>query len=201
MSTTRAKRFISILRSATCLRLQPATRRSFRLQPEGWGCRSRISTIPRILPAKAGSHNSNTGSQNSNICTSQTIVVRHAMRGRQRLLLCALAVLNAAVPSGQQPAPAGANNPLAASPTAATEGQTRYNQLCQTCHGPAGQGGGDRGPALDSGTFTHGSGDGDLFRAIRSGVRGTQMPPFAGLSDTQIWQIVAYLRSLRPATP
>jgi alcohol dehydrogenase (cytochrome c) len=75
-------------------------------------------------------------------------------------------------------------------------GQTLYDQLCQTCHGPAGQGGGDRGPALNAGAFTHGSGDPDLFRAIRSGVRGTQMPPFAGLSETQIWQLVSYLRSL-----
>src|SRR5687767_3237010 len=119
------------------------------------------------------------------------------MRARQHLLLCALGVLNAALPSGQQAPPAGANNPLAASPTAAAEGQTQYNQLCQTCHGPAGQGGGDRGPALNTGTFAHGSGDADLFRAIRSGVRGTQMPPFAGLTDTQVWQLVTYLRSLQ----
>src|SRR5688572_10781682 len=120
------------------------------------------------------------------------------MRARQHLLLCALGVLNAALPSGQQAPPAGANNPLAASPTAAAEGQTQYNQLCQTCHGPAGQGGGDRGPALNTGTFTHGSGDADLFRSIRSGVRGTQMAPFPALSDTQIWQLVAYVRSLQP---
>src|SRR5687767_8781949 len=82
----------------------------------------------------------------------------------------------------------------------AAGGQTLFAQLCQTCHGPAGQGGGDRGPALNTGTFTHGSGDADLFRAIRSGVRGTQMPPFAGLSDPQIGQLVAYLRSLQPTS-
>jgi alcohol dehydrogenase (cytochrome c) len=90
-------------------------------------------------------------------------------------------------------------NPFAGNAAAAADGQTLYNQLCQTCHGPAGQGGGDRGPALNTGTFTHGSGDADLFRAIRSGVRGTQMPPFTALSDTQVWQLVAYLRRLRPA--
>ena len=112
------------------------------------------------------------------------------MRGRQHLLLCALAVWNAALPSGEQPAPA-ATNPLAASAAAVAGGQTHYSQLCQTCHGPAGQGAGDRGPALNTGTFTHGSGDADLFRAIRSGVRGTQMPPFAGLSETEGWQLVA----------
>jgi alcohol dehydrogenase (cytochrome c) len=47
--------------------------------------------------------------------------------------------------------------------------------------------------------FIHGSGDADLFRSIRSGVRGTQMPPFAGLRDTEVWQLVSYLRSLQPA--
>jgi alcohol dehydrogenase (cytochrome c) len=109
------------------------------------------------------------------------------VKGRQLLLSCALAASIAALPSGQQPA--------------AAEGQALYTQLCQSCHGPAGQGGGDRGPALNTGTFAHGSGDADLFRAIRSGVSGTQMQPFTGLSDTQIWQHVAYLRSLQSASP
>jgi PQQ-dependent dehydrogenase (methanol/ethanol family) len=94
-----------------------------------------------------------------------------------------------------------ATNPLAASPAAVAAGQTLFSQLCQSCHGPAGQGAGDRGPALNSGTFTHGSADADLFRAIRSGIRGTQMAPFGGLSETQIWQLVAYLRTLAPAAP
>jgi alcohol dehydrogenase (cytochrome c) len=91
-----------------------------------------------------------------------------------------------------------APNPLAGSPAAVAAGETLFNQLCQSCHGPAGQGAGDRGPALNSGTFAHGSADGDLFRAIRSGIRGTQMASFAGLSDTQVWQLVAYVRSLAP---
>jgi len=94
-----------------------------------------------------------------------------------------------------------ATNPLAASPAAVAAGQTLFSQLCQSCHGPAGQGAGDRGPALNSGTFTHGSADADLFRAIRSGIRGTQMAPFGGLSETQVWQLVAYLRTLAPAPP
>jgi PQQ-dependent dehydrogenase (methanol/ethanol family) len=87
------------------------------------------------------------------------------------------------------------NNPLAGNTSAVSEGQTLYNQTCQTCHGPAGQGS-DRGPALNAGTFKHGNADADLFRAIRSGVPGTQMAPFGGLSDTQTWQLVSYLRSL-----
>ena len=90
-------------------------------------------------------------------------------------------------------------NPLAADPTAVAAGQTLYNQTCQACHGPAGQG--DRGPALNTTTFVHGSEDADLFRTIRGGVAGTQMPPFARLTDNQIWQLVSYVHSLQGLAP
>src|SRR5438046_6840682 len=89
-------------------------------------------------------------------------------------------------------------NPLANRPDAADAGQRLYDQTCQSCHGPAGQG--DRGPALNSGMFAHGEDDRDLFRTIRVGVPGSQMPPFAGLTDQQIWQLVTYIRGLATAT-
>src|SRR5262245_50392297 len=102
----------------------------------------------------------------------------------------------------QQGARGAATNPLGNSPQAASEGRVLYNQICQGCHGPAGEGSGDRGPALNRSRLTHGNADGDLFRAIRSGISGTQMPPFAALSETQAWQLVAYLRTLQgPAAP
>jgi PQQ-dependent dehydrogenase (methanol/ethanol family) len=120
------------------------------------------------------------------------------MRRRQLLIFVALA-LSAVVPSARQGAPG--NNPLAGNTAALSEGQTLYTQLCQSCHGPAAQGGSERGPALNSGTFKHGNADADLFRAIRSGLPGTQMAPSGGLSDTQIWQLVSYLRSLPGSAP
>jgi alcohol dehydrogenase (cytochrome c) len=99
----------------------------------------------------------------------------------------------------QQDARSAPTDPLA-SPQAASEGRVLYNQICQACHGPAGEGSGDRGPALNRPRLTHGNADADLFRAIRSGISGTQMPPFAALRDTQIGQLVAYLRTLQGAT-
>ena len=90
-------------------------------------------------------------------------------------------------------------NPLAGQVEAAAAGRQLYDRTCQSCHGPAGQG--DRGPALDTGRFTHGTQDGDLFHVIRAGVSGTQMPPFAALTDEQIWQLVTYLRSLSSSAP
>src|SRR5262245_8667834 len=85
-------------------------------------------------------------------------------------------------------------NPLGTSTEAVAAGRVVFDQACQSCHGPGGIG--DRGPALNAGTFTHGSEDGDLFRTIREGLAGTQMPPFRGLTDDQIWQVVTYIRSL-----
>ena len=53
------------------------------------------------------------------------------------------------------------------------------------------------GPALNTTGLKHGDGDADLFRTIRQGVQGTQMPPYKGLRDEQVWQLVSYIRSLQ----
>ena len=91
-------------------------------------------------------------------------------------------------------------NPLANDPAAAAEGQRTFAATCQACHGVGAQGDRERGaPALTARGFKHGDGDGDIFRTIRSGVPGTQMPSYAALSDQQTWQLVAYIRSLQEA--
>lgn len=118
---------------------------------------------------------------------------------RARATSCAFAgvvAIGVAVPLAQQSDTT--KNPLAGDAGAATAGRPLYDQTCQSCHGPAGQG--DRGPALDQNNFARGSEDGDLFHVIRAGVPGTQMPPFPRLSDEQTWQLVSYVRSLAAAT-
>jgi len=89
-------------------------------------------------------------------------------------------------------------NPLAGDMAAVASGRDSYGQICQSCHGPSGQGS-DRGPALATAALSHGNTDADLFRSIRTGVPGTQMAGFPGLSDSDIWRIVAYLRTLQPS--
>jgi cytochrome c oxidase cbb3-type subunit III len=68
-----------------------------------------------------------------------------------------------------------------------------FRSHCASCHGIRGTGG--LGPDLTSGTFFHGSSDADLFRNIAGGIPGTAM---AGVffEGTQVWQIVAFVRSL-----
>jgi len=88
-------------------------------------------------------------------------------------------------------------NPLAGDAAAAKEGASVFRANCSPCHGLNARGGG-RGPDLTSGRWTHGGTDAEIFRTISEGVPGTQMPA-NGFEDSEIWSIVAYLRSLAPA--
>jgi len=81
--------------------------------------------------------------------------------------------------------------------TARAAGEKIFRSHCASCHGLNGAGG--SGPNLTSGIFYHGGTDADLYRNIAEGIPGTAMPD-QFFSSAQIWQIVAYVRSLS-ATP
>lgn len=78
-------------------------------------------------------------------------------------------------------------------PADVAAGTKIFRSHCAECHGLGGEGG--RGPRLTTGVFFHGSLDADLFRNITDGISGTAMPGVF-FSDDQVWQIVAYVRSL-----
>jgi putative heme-binding domain-containing protein len=71
-----------------------------------------------------------------------------------------------------------------------------FRSHCSPCHGLRGTGG--LGPDLTSGSFFHGSSDADLFRNIADGIPGTAMSGVF-FEGTQVWQIVAFVRSLSKA--
>ncbi len=75
-----------------------------------------------------------------------------------------------------------------------TRGGAFFQSQCANCHGIDGKGGAS-GPNLANGTFRHASNDEGLFRLVTKGVPGTSMPGFS-MNGREIWQIVAYLRSL-----
>ena len=88
-----------------------------------------------------------------------------------------------------------ARNPFSGDPKAITQGAVLFRQECVFCHGVAARGG-MRGPDLTTGSWNHGGADADLARTITVGVPGTAMPP-NNLKADEIWQIVAYLRTLQ----
>jgi cytochrome c oxidase cbb3-type subunit 3 len=87
-----------------------------------------------------------------------------------------------------------ARNPFGGDPKAITQGAVLFRQECVFCHGVAARGG-MRGPDLTTGSWSHGGSDADLARTISAGVPGTAMPANQ-LTPDEIWQILAYLRTL-----
>jgi alcohol dehydrogenase (cytochrome c) len=109
--------------------------------------------------------------------------------------ITALGILVAAATGAVMAQPADTPlNPFIRDPAAIAAGQKVFNSTCAACHGESATGG--RGPALNTGRFTHGSDDYDLFQTVRSGVPGTQMPSFAALPADDVWRVVTYLKSL-----
>ena len=84
-------------------------------------------------------------------------------------------------------------NPFGKDKAAADAGRAQFNSGCAVCHGPTGQGG--RGSRLSEIERVQKMPDARIFEIIKEGVAGTQMPP-SSLSDSQIWQMVSFIRSL-----
>jgi cytochrome c oxidase cbb3-type subunit III len=80
-----------------------------------------------------------------------------------------------------------------------TEGQMLYEQMnCSGCHA---NGGGAIGPALMDDEWIYGSKPEQIFATIAEG-RPNGMPTWKyRLNNQQIWQLVAYVRSLSGLTP
>lgn len=95
----------------------------------------------------------------------------------------------------------GKSNPLGAS--AAVAGAVTFKTDCVQCHGDDGKGDGPASPSLDprpANLVALGLDVGDdfLYWRINTGVPGTAMPAWKGiLSDRQIWELVAYIRTLK----
>ena len=102
--------------------------------------------------------------------------------------------------------PADDRNPLAGDAKAAKAGESEFRINCALCHGLGARGGG-RGPDLTRAVKKHTHSDADMFQVISSGIPGTAMPANGtngqgvGMTDEEIWQIIAYIRSQEVKAP
>ena len=94
----------------------------------------------------------------------------------------------------------GLSNPLG--PEAAAAGAAIFQANCELCHGPQGHGDGVAGQSLEPKPQNLADlqaivGDDYLFWRIHEGKPGTAMVAWKGiLTDEQIWQTVAFIRTL-----
>ena len=91
-----------------------------------------------------------------------------------------------------------ATNPLAGDPGAIQAGMGIFRSRCADCHGMDARG--VRGPDLTQ-VWASGRTDGGLFRTLRRGVPGTEMPSVGPrTTDDEVWKILAYLKTIAAPT-
>jgi putative heme-binding domain-containing protein len=79
------------------------------------------------------------------------------------------------------------------------QGRTLFKGQCALCHGQDGRG--DRGPNLVRPKLSYAVDDRTLFRTLRRGIMGTEMPGFGMMSDREIWQVAWYVKKLGEQPP
>src|ERR1700680_849486 len=73
-------------------------------------------------------------------------------------------------------------------------GEKLFAVHCALCHGPKGEGG--RGPMLTRAKLSRAPDDATLLKILEDGIRGTEMPGADSMSEHEMKQTAAYVRSL-----
>lgn len=92
-------------------------------------------------------------------------------------------------------------NPLATRPAAAAGGRKLFLRNCVECHGRDGRGMEKKHSADLQLPVVQQQDDGTLFWKITNGNADRGMPSFSKLPELQRWQIVLYVRTLKPLMP
>ena len=88
-------------------------------------------------------------------------------------------------------------NPLEGNAEAIRAGMGLFRVRCADCHGMDARG--VRSPDLTQ-VWASGRTDEGLFKILRNGIPGTEMPPVARAADEDLWKILAYLKTLAAPT-
>ena len=95
-------------------------------------------------------------------------------------------------------------NPVASNAESIAAGKRLYSRLCVRCHGPLGKGdGGGAGAGgqpsdLTDATWDFGSSDGEIFSVIHDGTSADMESYAEQMTDTEIWTVIVFLRSIGP---
>ncbi len=80
---------------------------------------------------------------------------------------------------------------------AVAAGRRIFVDRCSHCHGEDAEGTKKR-PPLTSDRVQHQASEGDLHWLLLNGNMRKGMPSWSKLPDQQLWQVISYLKSLRP---
>lgn len=105
---------------------------------------------------------------------------------------------------GGNPEAARLTSPVADSAEARVAGRRTYQRLCARCHGVEGKGdGGGAGAGGQPADFTDatwifGGSAGEIYTVIRDGTSADMDSYAERIPDSEIWNLVHYIRSLAP---
>lgn len=112
---------------------------------------------------------------------------------------CGLLLWAAAAPIRAQTQTETPRNPYTPNPQVIQEGMAAFRANCAYCHGMDARG--MRAPDL-TGVFAGGATEEGLYRLVRRGIPGTEMPPAnVFLQEPDTWKVVMYLRTLAVTPP
>jgi mono/diheme cytochrome c family protein len=101
---------------------------------------------------------------------------------------------------GGNPEAAKIRNPAGATAESAAAGKRVYTRMCSRCHGSEGKGDGTAAtgnmPDLTDAQWDFGASDGEIFSVIHDGVSADMDGYAARLSDTDIWNVVSFIKSV-----
>jgi mono/diheme cytochrome c family protein len=98
-------------------------------------------------------------------------------------------------------------NPIPADEVSVERGRVLFSVHCAMCHGAGGEGNGVVGgalvnkPANLTSTVTQSKADGTLFMTLSNGIAGRMPALNENLSVRDRWDLVNYIRTLKPAQP
>jgi len=132
--------------------------------------------------------------------------MRRASTALIAVLVCAWVAVAVAQNPGGSEAGKKMKNPVPASAESIAAGKALFQKNCRFCHGADAKGNGPMAPEgthpsdLTDAKWDRGSTDGEIFLVIREGAGPKfDMKGFKSkLSETDIWNIINYIRSLGP---
>jgi len=136
-------------------------------------------------------------------------MVRRSISAFRGLVIACIAISSAIVAAqnpGGSPEARTVKNPVPPTAASIKTGAQLYQKNCEFCHGPKGLGDGRLAPKgvhpanLADAEWVRGSTDGEIFAVILNGAGPEfKMKGVKGrLSDTDIWHLVNYVRTLGP---
>ncbi len=132
--------------------------------------------------------------------------MRRMTTGLIGVLVCAWVAVALAQNPGGSDAGKKMKNPVPSTPESVAAGKALFQKNCRFCHGAEAKGNGPMAPEgthpsdLTDAKWDRGSTDGEIFLVIRDGAG----PKFdmkgykSKMSETDIWNVVNYLRSIGP---